>query len=114
MRLKHRIVTVVTGDVLCPFNTKKVRLKLDKLDADIAIAVLFQYQKGAIKTAARTACGGSVDPFQYQKGAIKTGAGDQAGDLVAHFQYQKGAIKTLEVQVAWRLWCALSIPKRCD
>ena len=55
---------------------------------------MFQYQKGAIKTALHELTLSYLRSFQYQKGAIKTRVFDLQGRRDDVFQYQKGAIKT--------------------
>ena len=37
-------------------------------------AMIFQYQKGAIKTTQHNPTPEQIEAFQYQKGAIKTGS----------------------------------------
>ena len=58
--------------VAVDFNTKKVRLKLNKKPLKPHRRHLFQYQKGAIKTLPARAMDSRSVQFQYQKGAIKT------------------------------------------
>ena len=119
------------------FNTKKVRLKLERLSLCCRHYIRFQYQKGAIKTylgrvikppareyfntkkvrlklAFRRPRARVSSAFQYQKGAIKTVAALNDCIVVLKFQYQKGAIKTSLSLIGGRLRDLISIPKRCD
>ena len=118
------------------FNTKKVRLKPHLPRPQAVEHLLFQYQKGAIKTTwldntclvyihfntkkvrlkhfERRAHAAQVEQFQYQKGAIKTEKGRGLRVQHVRFQYQKGAIKT-EASTTRHIQCvSISIPKRCD
>ena len=60
------------NELLSDFNTKKVRLKLLRLQLGGFLDPEFQYQKGAIKTALVFYHAVRAELFQYQKGAIKT------------------------------------------
>ena len=93
MRLRPRDGTQVLFKSVC-FNSLKVRLRLVGLILVDDSCAMFQFLKGAIKTAKINCVAHLVFGFQFLKGAIKTAA--LLIDSVANFKFQflKGAIKT--------------------
>ena len=77
-------------------------------------SMVFQYQKGAIKTIVSKNRLLQERGFQYQKGAIKTVWWPAARTTESEFQYQKGAIKTTSIHSFCTAIRRISIPKRCD
>ena len=75
------------------FNSIKVRLEHFRRRVEIALD-LFQFHKGAIRTAWVKILTHRFPRFQFHKGAIRTSGKWFEGDLVRLFQFHKGAIRT--------------------
>ncbi len=76
------------------FNSNLVRLRLLPGHARYTLPYWFQFQSGAIKTAATGRVPGRAKSFQFQSGAIKTFETSPRDCRYSRFQFQSGAIKT--------------------
>ena len=71
-----------------------MRLELVEVNGVQYVVKLFQFHKGAIRTAGIIAGAGSLIRFQFHKGAIRTYRCVPVLDFAHKFQFHKGAIRT--------------------
>ena len=80
------------------FNSIKVRLERNDAMNQIAY-FLFQFHKGAIRTAFLFHLCKVDNQFQFHKGAIRTSISQQHHICYYLFQFHKGAIRTIQFLV---------------
>ena len=113
MRLEQ-LLSEVVDKVSADFNSIKVRLELRRFVRISIELPIFQFHKGAIRTASGD--GGWMIPprFQFHKGAIRTTTTDNAFEGTPVFQFHKGAIRTLLIMPLRELLYFNSIKVRLE
>ena len=103
------------AEILCGFNTKKVRLKLlyEELDARVRREG-FNTKKVRLKRHRPSSSLSYLLRFNTKKVRLKLVRMTVEKLFCIQFQYQKGAIKTGSHQAEGQAWTRVSIPKRCD